>query len=479
MRRAVVFVVLGLVLGLAAPAGAAQRLVTIEAPSANVDPSKVRFNGADHPRALRANVLLPDGFDAARSYPVLYLLHGVGDAYDTWAKQRNGDILETARGFEGIVVMPEAARGFYTNWWNGGRRGDPGWERYYLDELIPLVERRYRIRAGRRWHAIAGLSMGGLGATFLASQLPGYFGSSATFSGFVSHQRPEVPPALSLVGEVNYEDIFGPPDAFYATGHNPSRLTDNLRSTRLYVTVGDGKPRPGVESEPSAVAGGGVIEAGLRNQSVDLEAAARESKVDVTYVPRDGVHDWPYWREHLRDAIAWGFFEPVDESPSSWTYRTVAQTGDMWGLRFRFDAPPGEVERFSLAGDRLTGAGSGTATIRTPAGCELTVSLPFTRTLPRACASQRAAAIGARVSPRRARAGRRTRFRFLASTPAGPLRGATVRFAGRSVRTDGTGRASMTVRLGAGRYRARFTRPGLRSASVAVTVAAPAPRFTG
>ena len=117
----------------------------------------------ERPNALRANVYLPDGYRAHRKrrYPVLYLLHGQGDAYDSWVNPENGNLLETAAGFPGIIVMPEGDRGFYANWWNGGRRGSPAWERYHLDELIPLVERRLRIRRGRRWHAIAGLSMGG------------------------------------------------------------------------------------------------------------------------------------------------------------------------------------------------------------------------------------------------------------------------------------------------------------------------------
>lgn len=481
MRRPAASLLAALSLGvIAAPAAAEQRLVTVAAPSVNVDPSRVAFNGSDHPRELRANVLLPDGYDEAREYPVLYLLHGVGDSYSDWARPARGDILDTARGFEGIVVMPEAARGFYTNWWNGGRRGDPGWERYYLDELIPLMEQRFRIRTGRRWHAIAGLSMGGLGSTFLASQVPGYFGASAAFSGFISHQRPEVAPALSLVGGVSYTDIFGPPEAFYATGHNPTRLTDNLRFTRLYVTVGDGTPEPGVAGEPAAIVGGGALEAGLRPQSEDFVAAARASRADVTYRPRRGVHDWPYWRAHLRDAIEWGFFAPAAERPSEWTYRTVAGTGDMWGLRFRFQSPPEEVETFTLKDGRLTGAGTGTVSIRTPAGCELTASLPFERDLPRTCTAARPAAIVAAVTPRRALARRRTRFRFRASTPAGPLRGATVRFAGRTLRTDSRGRAGLVARLGRGRHRATFSRSGLRPAAVSVTVrAAVDPRLTG
>ena len=57
---------LALALSLAIPASAAQRLETIDAPSANVDPAHVKFNGANHPHVLRANVLLPDGYDGRR-----------------------------------------------------------------------------------------------------------------------------------------------------------------------------------------------------------------------------------------------------------------------------------------------------------------------------------------------------------------------------------------------------------------------------
>jgi S-formylglutathione hydrolase FrmB len=466
----------------AAPASAQQRLVTIKAPSAHVDPTSVAFNGDDHPRELRANVLLPDGYNGERRFPVLYLLHGVGDSYASWSNPERGDILDTARGFRGIIVMPEADRGFYANWWNDGGRGDPGWERYYLDELIPLVERRFRIREGRRWHAVAGLSMGGLGSTFFATQKPGYFGAAASFSGFVSHQRPEVPPVLPIAAGASYEEIFGPPDAFYATGHNPTRLTDNLRHTRLYVAVGDGTPEPGAGGSPSPLAA--ALEAGLRPQSGDLVAAARTSGVDTTYRPHRGIHDWPYWRRDLRDAIAWGFFAPVPATSTDWTYRTAAGSGDMWGFEFVFRAAPEELITFTRTGDRLAGTGSGTASIRTPAGCSITVSVPFERELPRTCTAARAVTIRARVTPRATSAGRRTRFRFRASTPTGPLAGASVRFAGRRVRTGRRGTATMLARLRAGRYRARFTSPGLRPATVTVRVRPAArsprePRLTG
>ena len=366
-----------LALALAGPAHAA-RLVTIDTPSAHVDPATVLWNGDDHPRKLRANVLLPDGYDGKRRFPVLYLLHGVGDAYDTWAKPDRGDIRETAKGFPGIIVMPEGDRGFYTNWWNQGRRGDPGWERYDLDELIPLVERRFKIRAKRRYHAIAGLSMGGMGSVYLASQRPHYFGSAATFSGFVSHQRPEVEAGLRAVGQVEYTDIFGPMDGFYATGHNPSELTANLRQTRLYVTVGDGTPAEG-QVNP----GGAVVEAGLKPQSEALAAAAEEAGVDVTYEPLNGIHDWPEWRRALRNAIAWGFFKAVPDTSTSWDYTTAMPKTRVWGFRFKFAKPPEELIRFERRGRRLVGRGSGSVRVRTPSGRRMSLRLPFTRTLRR------------------------------------------------------------------------------------------------
>ena len=74
---------------------------------------------------------------AAPIPPLLLLLHGHGDAYDSWVNPEQGDLLDVAKGLRALVVMPEADHGWYTNWWNGGARGDPAWESYHLDEVIP------------------------------------------------------------------------------------------------------------------------------------------------------------------------------------------------------------------------------------------------------------------------------------------------------------------------------------------------------
>jgi S-formylglutathione hydrolase FrmB len=373
---------IALVAGLAlaaSPAYGAQKLVTWKHTTSRfADPASSPFNNVPaeapaKPQALPVNILLPDGFTRARRYPVLYLLHGHGDSYWSWYAQKNGDLLRTAAGFPGIVVMPEAGQGWYTDWWNGGKRGSPGWESYHLRELIPLVERRLPIRRGRRWHAIAGLSMGGEATMYYASQLPGYFGSAAAFSPPVSIQRPEWPAGFNTQGQ-DFQTVFGPVDGFYATGHNPLKLVANLRWTRLFVGVGDGTP-----ASPDDVDNffGQVAERELRAQSDEFVPAARAAGASVEYDRRPGVHDWPYWRQYLRDAVGWGLFKPVVWHPSTWTFKTAMQRSSAWGFSLSFASAPDELEIFSFANGRLSASGSGRVTVRGPHGCRLVAKLPF------------------------------------------------------------------------------------------------------
>jgi hypothetical protein len=69
------------------------------------------------------------------------------------------------------------------------------------------------------------------------------------------------------------------------------------------------------------------------------------------------------------------------------------------------------------------------------------------------------------ATPATARAGRRTRFTFRVTDDTGaPVKGATVSLAGARARTNGSGRASLTVALPKrGRYAARVTKRGLRA----------------
>src|SRR5437763_7468672 len=79
------------------------------------------------------NVLLPAHYcDNGRHYPVLYLLHGAGDTYATWADPAHGDAVNIAGGYPVIVVMPDAGHappGWYSDWVDGSYQ----WESFHIN----------------------------------------------------------------------------------------------------------------------------------------------------------------------------------------------------------------------------------------------------------------------------------------------------------------------------------------------------------
>lgn len=121
-------------------------------------------------------VYTPPGYDAraSRRYPVLYLLHGYSDDASAWTAVGRAHVILDNLIAQGkakpmLVVMP---LGYGAP--EIARRGGPGlrdpqaWRRNIerfrdalLKEVIPLVEKNYRVAANRTQRAIAGLSMGG------------------------------------------------------------------------------------------------------------------------------------------------------------------------------------------------------------------------------------------------------------------------------------------------------------------------------
>lgn len=388
MRRAAVITAAALMLVAATPA-AASELRSFELPSTLVDPS-VPGGALEGGRAApKVNVLLPDGYRGhpRRRYPVLWLLHGAGGGTDTWIP----GIATLAAGLPAVIVMPDGGKfGMYADWWNGGRRGDPAWATYHLKLLRRTIEDRYRIRPGRRWHAIGGISMGGQGTLRYAAMLPGYFGSAVGFSAaFPDTQSRIAQDGLTLFAAANgaaggsYAAMFGPAAAPYAEGNSPQALAPNYRHTRLYLTSGNGTNCPQDPIGPTGLALDRATELIINSQQGPFAAAVRAAGADVTAVTTCGVHTFGVWDRAFVKARAWGFFRPVPERPRSWVYRTVATSGEMWGLRFRFAAPPATVVKFRRSGHTLTANGSGRVTITARPGCRLTLRLPFERRLPR------------------------------------------------------------------------------------------------
>ncbi len=123
-------------------------------------------------------VYTPPGYDpnAKITYPVLYLLHGYSDDASGWTAVGKANFILDALIAENkakpmIVVMPlgygapeivqrNTGRGAFNNT-DLRDRNLTRFQQALVDEVIPAVEKTYRITADRDSRAIAGLSMGG------------------------------------------------------------------------------------------------------------------------------------------------------------------------------------------------------------------------------------------------------------------------------------------------------------------------------
>ena len=128
---------------------------------------------------------LPYGYETSKAkYPVLYLLHGAGGDEEAWtsmgrAAQILDNLIEKGLAEPMIVVMPNGnpnqqaacTMGLPNKEmsWN-----DPAYQNAYVrslcEEIVPFIEKNYRVIAKPESRAIAGLSMGG-GHTITASIL--------------------------------------------------------------------------------------------------------------------------------------------------------------------------------------------------------------------------------------------------------------------------------------------------------------------
>lgn len=225
----------------------------------------------------QAFVYTPPGYDEKpqRRYPVLYLLHGIGEDQRAWVEQgRVGEIMDNliARGEakEMIVVVEDAgtAAGYAPRGAGGGRRPGRGrgdaraaFAQIFISETIPMVDATYRTIADREHRAMAGTSQGAAQTLQVTQDHLDLFAYVGSFSAVIGY--PAVPSG--------YGGLLGDPDEFAK------------RVRVLYVSAG------GTENNP-----------GAREFREQLEAAGVPH---VYYEAPGNGHGWHAWRKSLHGFV--------------------------------------------------------------------------------------------------------------------------------------------------------------------------------
>lgn len=127
----------------------------------------------------RVYIYLPPSYytDTAKTYPVIYNLHGYGDSpYFALQKQALDKFMEENPEKEFIIVEPYGGNSlggsFYANSPVTGN-----WEDYLSGEMVDYIDSNYRTIPDKDSRGIAGFSMGGFGALYLGFRHPDVFSS--------------------------------------------------------------------------------------------------------------------------------------------------------------------------------------------------------------------------------------------------------------------------------------------------------------
>jgi enterochelin esterase family protein len=226
-------------------------------------------------------VYTPPGYDTSKAkYPVLYLLHGNGEAQSGWVMNGRANIIldnliADRTAVPMVVVMPQghalqgAGVGPLVRIAGETSMFSERFPDDMVNEVIPFVERQYRVFTDAGHRAIAGLSMGGGQALTIGLTNPDRFHYVLGFSAAIGGQIGSTEATLAKV-------TAAPADV-------------NRALKLLWVSVGRED----------------FLYQSNRQFAEQLKAAG----IRLTYRETDGAHVWSVWRKNLNETAPMLFRE--------------------------------------------------------------------------------------------------------------------------------------------------------------------------
>jgi enterochelin esterase-like enzyme len=235
--------------------------------------SEITYWSTTLKRFRRLHVYTPPGYEAgAEKYPVFYLLHGAFDSDDSWTTVgRAGFILDNliaaGKAKPMVMVMPHG----HTGPFRFGMSLSGEFEPDFVNDILPQMEKRYRVHTDRKNRAMAGLSMGG----------------AHTLNIGIPHLD-----KFAYLG-VYSSGIFG-----ITGGPGGNQQGPSFEETHKAI-LDDAKLKEGLKLFWFATG----KEDFLLETSRATVAMFKKHQFNVTYKETEGAHTWIVWREYLNEFV--------------------------------------------------------------------------------------------------------------------------------------------------------------------------------
>lgn len=246
---------------------------------------------------VKYSIILPeDYYKSDKKYPVVYLLHGLGDNESSWLEY--GQVSQTVdaavkRGeiIPMIYVMPQG----YSNYYVNDYASKFLYEDMFIKELVPFIDKQYRTVADNKHRATLGYSMGGFGALVLPLRNPDVFTVSVPLSISVrtdaqymteeasgwDEQWGRLFGAVGTTGETRITDYYKQHSPFHIFAKQD---LSKLKDLKLYIDNGDDEET-------------------LCRSNEELHMLLRDKNFPHEFRVRNGGHEFQYWRDALPNGL--------------------------------------------------------------------------------------------------------------------------------------------------------------------------------
>ncbi|MBR6047994.1 MAG: alpha/beta fold hydrolase [Bacteroidaceae bacterium] len=239
---------------------------------------------------IKYNIYLPNNFEtSSKTYPVVYLLHGLSDNHNAWRDRGNmqtvaDELIESGEAREMLIVMPNAGDSDTHNV-PCGYFNMPNWnyEDFFFQEFIPAVEKKYHGVGDKGHRAVMGLSMGGGGSTVYCQRHPDAFSSCYAMSAWLDNQSNNVGPGQKKDWLYYTCEAVKNHSALKFIEEADDATKEKLCTVKWFFDCGD--------------------DDFLFDLSVCLHQLMRGARIKDELRIRNGVHNWEYWHQALRIAL--------------------------------------------------------------------------------------------------------------------------------------------------------------------------------